>query len=850
MQRNPTLNRCAPVLLAFFAVATPARCGPTAVGGSVDGTWTLAGSPYVCSTTDLTVDSGHSLSIDPGVVVQFDTNRRMQVAGTLTALGAAGSPIIFTSTAPSPVAGAWKQLQFLNTAAAALDHVAVQWAGQGSVAAVQIGTASAPSGPLTVTLTNSAIASCAGFGLAIATDSLARHTVTISGTSIHGAGKGGIDIQSALLTDVVSITGNDLTANSGPAVQVKSQALPAFNSTASAFSGNLPGDVFSLPAFQTVSQNVTLQHDLTVLPGSGGGPTVASNVTLAVQPGVTMRFDANQTLNVYGSLSAAGSAVGPVTFTGVSPLAGAWNGIWLHAFATGSLSRAQVNGAGAQGGPGILADGATLSVADSDFGNLQWHAVDFEDTDTQTHTLSVTRCTFHNVSSGDTGNPAAGVRIGLANPGDVAVLSGNTFTSVDRAISLAPAALPVFNAGPNAVAGNSPDDTVWVDGGSIPDGAAIWERIQAAADLIVPVVATVTFEPGSGLRMGSGAACSVYGRLNVSGQPGSVVTLDGTGGLAGAWGGLQFQPGSTGTLTSAALSNGGANASAELNVNGAGVTAVGCAFLNGSGPGIKLSGSVAVTVKGSLITGNAGNGVADNASGPRTIGGALVDGNDLVANGAFADSAMNDWQEAVGNYWGADSGPYHPTLNPLGLGGTVSDHIHFLPFSGAPRTLPVALLDLLTGPASGIIPISGTAASALLANWTLEYGPGDPPSSYHVFAQGTANVASGLIANWNTAGLNSRLRYSVRLTVQDVLGRVAQSVVVTKSPYGDISGNGEVDLPDAVLAARFARGRGVPTAGQLQTGDVRPADKPDGAITVADVIAILKTVAGLYGNLP
>jgi hypothetical protein len=59
-----------------------------------------------------------------------------------------------------------------------------------------------------------------------------------------------------------------------------------------------------------------------------------------------------------------------------------------------------------------------------------------------------------------------------------------------------------------------------------------------------------------------------------------------------------------------------------------------------------------------------------------------------------------------------------------------------------------------------------------------------------------------------------------------------------------------VELGDAVAAARFAAGRGTPTAGQLQTGDVRPQPQLDGAITLADAVAIMKTAAGLYGNLP
>ena len=39
--------------------------------------------------------------------------------------------------------------------------------------------------------------------------------------------------------------------------------------------------------------------------------------------------------------------------------------------------------------------------------------------------------------------------------------------------------------------------------------------------------------------------------------------------------------------------------------------------------------------------------------------------------------------EAVRNWWGAPSGPYHPRLNPTGEGDEVSDNVRFAPWSEA-----------------------------------------------------------------------------------------------------------------------------------------------------------------------
>jgi hypothetical protein len=36
--------------------------------------------------------------------------------------------------------------------------------------------------------------------------------------------------------------------------------------------------------------------------------------------------------------------------------------------------------------------------------------------------------------------------------------------------------------------------------------------------------------------------------------------------------------------------------------------------------------------------------------------------------------------DAEYNWWGDSTGPYHPTLNPGGLGDTVSDYVDFIPW--------------------------------------------------------------------------------------------------------------------------------------------------------------------------
>jgi hypothetical protein len=73
-----------------------------------------------------------------------------------------------------------------------------------------------------------------------------------------------------------------------------------------------------------------------------------------------------------------------------------------------------------------------------------------------------------------------------------------------------------------------------------------------------------------------------------------------------------------------------------------------------------------------------------------------IRGNLFQDNGWGADTwiAWTGWLDARWNWWGDSSGPYHPALNPEGLGDTVGDNVIFIPWltdsilAAAPDPLP------------------------------------------------------------------------------------------------------------------------------------------------------------------
>ncbi len=79
--------------------------------GPVSGTWTANMSPILVAG-DIEIDSGETLTIEPGVVVQFTDFTGLSVRGTLNALGTEDARIILTSAADSPGYGDWTGLTF------------------------------------------------------------------------------------------------------------------------------------------------------------------------------------------------------------------------------------------------------------------------------------------------------------------------------------------------------------------------------------------------------------------------------------------------------------------------------------------------------------------------------------------------------------------------------------------------------------------------------------------------------------------------------------------------------------------------------------------------------------------
>ena len=80
-------------------------------GGNVSGTWTLAGSPYLINGS-IQIPNGQTLTIEPGVTVNFQGSYKLYVQGRILAIGTVGDTITFTA---SDTTTGWKGIRFDNT---------------------------------------------------------------------------------------------------------------------------------------------------------------------------------------------------------------------------------------------------------------------------------------------------------------------------------------------------------------------------------------------------------------------------------------------------------------------------------------------------------------------------------------------------------------------------------------------------------------------------------------------------------------------------------------------------------------------------------------------------------------
>lgn len=344
----------------------------TSVGGriSTDTTWTLSGSPYIVTSSVQfygTTSTPITLTIEPGVVVKFQTGTYLQIAnGTnypavLSAAGTAGAPIIFTSykddtaggdtngdgSATSPAPGNWNYVSlWQGSSSSVLGHTEVRYGGGGgqgtiyvyeSSPAIQdsVITQSSNSGISIFTQTvssapnilNNQILQNSTYG--IKTQSTYTGTTPVSGliqgNTISSSGQYGMyfdGVISATIQNNQIAQGIYFTSTNGSPVLTGNQIMDLGSVTV-----QVPADIIEVFQTQNTLQGIAPTTSLNVVGDTMTGTTTLTTqwysyivvsgtlsvngttgnpATLVIQAGVRMSFASNSGISVGSSTSTPG----------------------------------------------------------------------------------------------------------------------------------------------------------------------------------------------------------------------------------------------------------------------------------------------------------------------------------------------------------------------------------------------------------------------------------------------------------------------------------------------------------------------------------------------------------------
>ncbi|MEQ8821907.1 MAG: hypothetical protein RLY93_16850 [Sumerlaeia bacterium] len=281
----------------------------------VDTTWALADSP-ISVTQWVTVASGATLTIEPGVVVEMDRSRGITISadGSMVARGSVGAPITFVSSAEG---SHWSRIEAALGSTFEMDHCLLLRGGE-------------TDGALVIKTSDATVRNC----------------------SIQNSLRNGVYLDGAGIApefEALTITGSvDSAIYQGTADMAPEYAF--LSASGNGFDG--------MTVRNTAVAGAARLHDggLPYLYEFGGDLQVLNGGSLTLDPGVTVLmgssgFSSRLTWNVQagGALIAMGSAEKPIRITSAQadPTPGYWNRIDLNPGATGRFQHCTIEYGGA-----------------------------------------------------------------------------------------------------------------------------------------------------------------------------------------------------------------------------------------------------------------------------------------------------------------------------------------------------------------------------------------------------------------------------------------------------------------------------------------------------------------------
>ena len=477
-----------------------------------------------------------ALTIPAGTIVEFGRAHRLEAAlgGSITATGDATHHIVLRGA--NPGAGFWDGVRFLSSSGAnGLAFVDISDAGSDNLAGVYVDS----------------------------TGSASVENTSVSASSIGLKAENG-----ATLTSFAdnAFSGNDLVADIYP-------SLIASLDGATDYAGS---------AGTANTDNFMRVHNGT----SGAGTWPAANAPFHLNANqvahhrrrgrdrcgralrVRVQCHASR-VDLTGSLKAVGTSSAPITFHGVNPTSGFWDGLDVRSNSPDNvLDHIDVTGAGSDNFAGVYVQ--------------------------STGGVSLSNSTIASSSIG----------FKVENGGSVTAFAGNAFSGNDLVADIYPSSIASLDGATDyAGAGGTPNTNNYIQVENGTSGAGTWPATNAPfrvlANGVVTVDAAVVVTPGAQFEFGSSARLTVdsAGSLDASGTSADRIAFRGANASSGFWDGIDIHStSSNNVLDFVDVSDGGSDNFADIYLQSTGsVTVTNSTITNSGTYGIDVESGGAIT---------------------------------------------------------------------------------------------------------------------------------------------------------------------------------------------------------------------------------------------------------------
>jgi hypothetical protein len=639
---------------------------------TADTTWTTAGSIYVIQNS-ISINSGVTLTIEPGVVVKFRySSTVLTVNGTLNAEGAATSSIYFTSykddtaggdtngdgSATSPSEGNWRQIVVgASGATVNLDYAVVRYGGSSYNYMLYNNGG-------TLNVENSVIASSTRYGFVHNAGTSTIATGIFNGNGyygIYGTGTGSL-----------SVTDSNFYNNATAAGYFGFDGgLTLANSGNSASGTGKRGFIVS----GSIGANQTWQADDVPYIVSSAGITVPSGKTLTVNPGAVIKFENTSAyLTVNGILDAEGTINDNIYFTSIkdnqlndtdgtdtAPQAGNWGHITTGSNATTTLKYVTVQYGGYAYDYMLYNNGGKLDVRNSLVASSTKYGIRHGDGNTDIATSTFGGNGYYGLysypSSGNISVTGSTFYDNATAAGYFGFGSGLTLTNSGNTNSATGSGKRGF-----IMTGGTSAHTTWQADG-LPYIISGGFTVNSGNTLTINLGSVVKFENSSAYMQVSGtlnaigiSTYPIYFTSIKDDTVGNDTDATSTSPTAGDWKYITVPSNATANFYYATVRYGGGDGYYAANLlNGGGTFNISSSTIsNGYSYGIRHGGGTTNLTQSSLF----GNGT------------------EAYYNTTYSTTT------ATNNYWGDVSGPYNAKYNPSGTGNAVSDYVNFNPWLG------------------------------------------------------------------------------------------------------------------------------------------------------------------------